>query len=423
MQRLIWTIIASFVMTVVFGQIMIPWLKKLKFGQTIYDLGPESHKKKQGTPTMGGIIFAIPALIAGCAFAYGEARFDHLLMIVVSAVGFGLVGFVDDFIKVKLKRSLGLTPKQKLVPQIILAAGLSVWAYLTPSIGAELTVPFFNVSWNLGWVYIPVMMFILVGTVNSANLLDGLDGLLAGCSMIDFIAMMLICLTMAAANGANSANLLNTAIMAGAMAGALMSFLRFNGYPARVFMGDVGSFFIGGMLVGTVNSANLLDGLDGLLAGCSMIDFIAMMLICLTMAAANGANSANLLNTAIMAGAMAGALMSFLRFNGYPARVFMGDVGSFFIGGALVGLTMVTRLSLLLPVIALAMFVSSLSDIIQVGYFKYTKKKYGAGRRVFKMAPLHHHFELSGMPETRIVTMYYIATAALCLLAMLGFVA
>ena len=95
MQRLIWTIIASFVMTVVFGPIMIPWLKKLKFGQTIYDLGPESHKKKQGTPTMGGIIFAIPALIAGCAFAYGEARFDHLLMIVVSAVGFGLVGFVE----------------------------------------------------------------------------------------------------------------------------------------------------------------------------------------------------------------------------------------------------------------------------------------------------------------------------------------
>lgn len=336
MQRLIWTIIASFVMTVVFGPIMIPWLKKLKFGQTIYDLGPESHKKKQGTPTMGGIIFAIPALIAGCAFAYGEARFDYLLMIVVSAVGFGLVGFVDDFIKVKLKRSLGLTPKQKLVPQIILAIGLSVWAYLTPSIGSELTVPFFNVSWNLGWVYIPVMVFILVGTVNSANLLDGLDGLLAGCSMIDFIAMMLICLTMAAANGANSANLLNTAIMAGAMAGALMSFLRFNGYPARVFMGDVGSFFIGGMLV---------------------------------------------------------------------------------------GMTMVTKLSLLLPVIALAMFLSSLSDIIQVGYFKYTKRKTGTGKRIFKMAPLHHHFELSGMPETRVVTMYYVATAALCLLALLGFVA
>ena len=114
MRRLKWTIIAAFAMVVAFGPIMIPWLKKLKFGQTIYDLGPESHKKKQGTPTMGGIIFAVPALIAACVFAYGEARFGYLLMIIVSALGFGLVGFVDDFIKVKLKRSLGLTPKQKL---------------------------------------------------------------------------------------------------------------------------------------------------------------------------------------------------------------------------------------------------------------------------------------------------------------------
>ncbi len=336
MQRLIWAIIAAFAMTFVFGPIVIPWLKKLKFGQTIYDLGPESHKKKQGTPTMGGIIFAVPALIAGIAFSYGDARFGYLLMIAASALGFGAIGFVDDFIKVKLKRSLGLTPKQKLIPQIVLSIALAVWAYLTPSIGSALTIPFLNVEWNLGVFYIPVMVFVLVGTVNSANLLDGLDGLLAGCSMIDFITMMLISLTMALADGANSSNLLNTAIFAAAMTGALMCFLRFNGYPARVFMGDVGSFFI---------------------------------------------------------------------------------------GGALVGMAMVTRLSLLLPIIAVAMFVSSLSDIIQVGYFKYTRKKYGEGRRVFKMAPLHHHFELSGVPETRVVTMYYLVTAALCLISMLGFMA
>ena len=331
MQRLIWAIIAAFAVTAVIGPILIPWLKKLKFGQTIYDLGPESHKKKQGTPTMGGIIFAISALVVGVAFSYADARFGYLLMIVVSALGFGLIGFVDDFIKVKLKRSLGLTPKQKLVPQIVLSIGLAFWAYFTPSIGSSLTIPFFNVDWNLGWFYIPVMVFVLVGTVNSANLLDGLDGLLAGCSMIDFIAMMLISLTMALADGANSANLLNTAVFAAAMTGALMCFLRFNGYPARVFMGDVGSFFI---------------------------------------------------------------------------------------GGALVGMAMVTRLSLLLPIIAVAMFVSSLSDIIQITYFKKTH-----GKRVFKMAPLHHHCELSGIPETRIVTVYYLVTAALCLISMLGFVA
>ena len=336
MQRLIWTIIAAFAMTIVFGPVMIPWLKKLKFGQTIYDLGPESHKKKQGTPTMGGIIFAIPALIAAVAFSYGDTRFEYALMIAVSALGFGLVGFVDDFIKVKLKRSLGLTPMQKVVPQLVLSLALAFWAYKSDTIGSSLTVPFFNVEWNLGWLYIPVMVFIMVGTVNSANLLDGLDGLLSGCSMINFITMMIICLCMAVVNPANSSNLLNTAIFAGAMAGALMSFLRFNAHPARVFMGDVGSFFI---------------------------------------------------------------------------------------GGALVGMTMVTRLSLLLPIIAVAMFASSVSDIIQVGWFKYTKKKYGAGRRIFKMAPLHHHFELSGMPETRVVTMYYIITALLCLIALLGFVA
>ena len=336
MQRLIWTILAAFALAIVLGPIMIPWLKKLKFGQTIYDLGPESHKKKQGTPTMGGIIFAIAALVAMVALAYNDTRFDYMLMIVLSAFGFGLIGFVDDFIKVKLKRSLGLTPMQKIVPQLVISAALAVWAYNSETIGSSLTVPFFNVEWNLGWLYIPAMVFIMVGTVNSANLLDGLDGLLSGCSMINFITVMIISLCMAVANPANSSNLLNTAIAAAAMVGALLGFLRFNAHPARVFMGDVGSFFI---------------------------------------------------------------------------------------GGALVGMMMVTRLSLLLPVISVAMFASSVSDIIQVGWFKITKKKYGAGRRIFKMAPLHHHFELSGMPETRVVTMYYIVTAALCLLSLLGFVA
>lgn len=331
MQRLIIAILIAFVMAVVFGPVVIPWLKRMKFGQTIYDLGPESHKKKQGIPTMGGIIFAVPALLVSLALSYADERFHFLLVCVVSAIGFGLVGFVDDFIKVKLKRSLGLTPKQKLVPQIVLSVGLSVWAYLDPEIGSSLTVPFFGVEWEMGWFYIPVMTFILVGTVNSANLLDGLDGLLGGCALFDFASMALICLAMATAQGANSGDLMNTAIFAGAMAGALMGFLRFNAYPASVFMGDVGSFFI---------------------------------------------------------------------------------------GGALVGIAMVTRLSLLLPIIAFAMFVSSLSDIIQVTYFKATH-----GKRVFRMAPLHHHFELGGMPETRVVSMYYLVTVLLCLVALLGFVA
>ena len=326
MQRLIWTIIAAFAMTVVLGPIMIPWLKKLKFGQTIYDLGPESHKKKQGTPTMGGIIFAIPALIAAVAFGYGDTRFDYLLMIVVSALGFGLVGFVDDFIKVKLKRSLGLTPMQKIVPQVVLAAVLSVWAYRHPTIGSALTLPFFNVEWNLGWLYIPVMMFIMVGTVNSSNLLDGLDGLLSGCSMIDFITMMLICLTMAEADPANRSNLLNVAIFAGAMVGALMSFLRFNGYPARVFMGDVGALALG---------------------GCR--------------------------------GTMA----------------------------------VVTRQERVLAVMGGVFVVETLSVMIQTVYFRLSH-----GKRIFLMAPIHHHFELKGWQETQVVTRFWIITMVLVLIGL-----
>ena len=330
LQRLIWTILASFVMAIVFGPVVIPWLKRMKFGQTISDLGPESHKKKQGIPTMGGIIFAVPAVIASLAFAYNDTRWDYMLICLVCALGAGAIGFVDDFIKVRLKRSLGLTPKQKMIPLILVAVGVSVWAYLNPAIGPALKVPFTDWEWNLGWAYIPVMTFIIVGTVNSANLLDGLDGLLGGCALLDFATMALICVS-----------------MAGAMGG-----------------------------------------------------------------------STNLSNAAIFSGAMAGALLGFLRFNSHPARVFMGDIGSFFIGGALMGVMIVTRNALLLPIIALAMMVSALSDIIQISYFKLTH-----GKRVFRMAPLHHHFELGGMPETQIVAMYYIVTVILCLTALLGFVA
>lgn len=335
MQRLIWAILVAFAMAMVFGPIVIPWLKRLKMGKEIYDLGPQSHMKKQGTPQMGGVIFAVPALIAGVALSYKEG-FGYLAMVLVSAVGFGLIGFVDDFIKAKFKKAEGLTPMQKTVPMLLIALGLAIWAYMTPSIGSGWKIPFTDIVWDLGIFYIPLMVFVMLGTVNSANLLDGVDGLLGGCSLFDFVTMALVCVTMAAGDAENAADLLNVAIFAGAMVGGLMGFLRFNSHPARVFMGDVGSFFI---------------------------------------------------------------------------------------GGALVGMTTVTGTTLLLPIIALTMMVSSLSVIIQTTYFKYTRKKTGTGKRIFKMSPLHHHFELSGMPETQIVTMYYLVTVALCLITLLGFVA
>ena len=334
MQRVIWATVLAFAIAMVLGPVVIPWLKKMKFGQTIYELGLESHKVKQGTPTMGGVIFAVPMIIVPILFSTADQRWSFLPMALVSTLGFGLVGFVDDYIKVSKKRSLGLTPMQKIVPQVVISLVLAIWAYCTPQIGSALIVPFTDKTWDLGIFYIPVMMFVLVGTVNSANLLDGVDGLLSGCSLIDFATMALVCVALGSANPENAGNMTN------------------------------------------------------------------MMVFC---------------------GAAAGGILGFLRFNTYPANVFMGDVGSFTIGGALVAVAMVTRTALLLPMIALAMLVSSLSDIIQVGYFKYTKKKTGAGKRVFRMAPLHHHFEKGGMPETRIVSMYMSVTALLCLIALTMF--
>lgn len=330
MQRLIWAVILSFAIALALGPLVIPWLKRMKFGQTIYDLGPESHKVKQGIPTMGGIIFAVPMVVVPVLMSYPESQWDFLPVALISMLGFGLIGFVDDFIKIKMKRSLGLTPLQKIIPQVILSVALSVWAYRNPDVGSRLIVPFTTLEWDLGWLYIPAMTFILVGVVNSANLLDGLDGLLPGCALIDFITMALVCMLLGAA----------------------------------------------------------------------------------------GVQPGNMRDLMIFSGAAAGALLGFLRYNSHPASVFMGDVGSFFIGGALVGVCMLTRLSLLLPIIALAMMMSSVSDIIQIGYFKLTK-----GKRVFRMAPLHHHFELGGMPETKVVAMYMIVTAVLCMLSLLAFVA
>jgi phospho-N-acetylmuramoyl-pentapeptide-transferase len=331
MQRLIWTVLISFLAAIALGPVLIPWLKRMKFGQTIYELGPESHKKKQGVPTMGGIIFLIPMLVVTLIMSEGNSRWDYLPVALIATLGFGLIGFVDDFIKVRKKRSLGLTPMQKIVPQVMLSIAFSVWAYTEPSVGSKWIVPFTTIEWDLGIWYIPMMVFVMVATVNSSNLLDGLDGLLSGCALIDFITLALILMLLAA-----------------------------SGAPG----------------------------------------------------------SGNLTNLMLFSGATAGALLGFLRYNSYPAGVFMGDVGSFTIGGALVAVTTLTRLSLLIPIIALAMVMSSLSDIIQISYFKATH-----GKRVFKMAPLHHHFELSGMPETRIVSMYMIVTALLCLVALLGFTA
>lgn len=337
MQQIIWPVLIAFLAVMVMGPIGIPLLKKLKYGQTIYELGPQSHLAKQGVPTMGGVIIAAAVLVVSLAFSRGRS-WGFVLYILLSGFLHGAIGFTDDYIKVAKKRSLGLTPKQKIMMQIVSGLILTLWAYFDPQIGAKVVVPYWNVEWNLGLLYIPLMILMFVFMINSANLLDGLDGLCASCSTVGLATFSLICFAMAA--GASH-------------------------IPAP-------------------------EGVDPV------------------------AYSENLRNAAVICGAGAGACLGFLRFNTNPAKVIMGDTGSMFLGGMFVGVAMVTRLQLLLIPVCAAMIVSSLSVILQVMYCNMS-----GGKRLFKMSPLHHHFELCGMKEPRIVAMYTLFSVVMCLLAML----
>lgn len=321
MQRMMVSLLIAFVLSVVLGRQMLPLLHKLKFGQNIYELAPEAHKKKQGTPTMGGLVFAAAMIITALIMNdYSEPLTQNMLLaMVLMALGNMCIGFADDMTKIRRGKNGGLTPKQKMFFQTLLALAFSCYCYFHPQVGSVIEVPFLRIQWDLGILYIPIMMFIIVGTTNSANLLDGLDGLLSSVSMVDFATLAVLC-------GAAS--------------------------------------------------------LDGLGVGCA---------------------------------ALCGALMGFLSRNCYPAQMFMGDTGSMFIGGAVVAAAMLLRQPLILVLIAFWMLMSSLSDIIQITYFKKTH-----GKRVFKMAPIHHHFELCGIHESKIVTMYMVTTAILCVITLLG---
>ena len=321
MQRMLLTLLLAFAVGCLLGKLLLPVLHKLKFGQNIYELAPEAHKKKQGTPTMGGLVIAGAAIAATLvANDYAEPFSGNMLLaMLLMALGNLCIGFADDMTKIRRGKNGGLTAKQKMFFQTILALAFSAYCYFHPQVGPVIKVPFLRVEWNLGILYIPIMMFIIVGTTNSANLLDGLDGLLTSVSMVDFATL---------------------AVIAGAA------------------------------------------GLGGVGVGCA---------------------------------AMCGGCMAFLMRNAYPAQMFMGDTGSMFIGGAVVAAAMLLRQPLILVLIAFWMLMSSVSDIIQITYFKATH-----GKRVFKMAPIHHHFELCGMHEVKIVAMYMVTTAALCALTLLG---
>ncbi|MBQ6858701.1 MAG: phospho-N-acetylmuramoyl-pentapeptide-transferase [Clostridia bacterium] len=321
MQRMMFSAVLAYVIAVVLGKLLLPVLYKLKFGQNIYELAPEAHKKKQGTPIMGGLVFA-GAMIATVLVMNdysGPMTQNMAFAMILMALGNMGIGFADDMTKIRGGKNKGLTAKQKMAFQAVLALAFSAYCYFHPQIGSAIEIPFLRAELNMGILYIPLMMFVIVGTTNSANLLDGLDGLCSSVSLVAFAALSVI-------------------------AGAL--------------------------------------SLSSLGVGCA---------------------------------AMCGALMGFLFYNVYPAKMFMGDTGSMFIGGAIVSAAMLMRQPLILVLIAFWMLMSSLSVMIQVTYFKKT-----GGKRIFRMSPIHHHFELGGMSETRIVAMYMMTTAVLCLITLLG---
>jgi len=307
--------VISLIGTVLFGPIVIPILNKLRLGQYVRWDGPAGHFKKAGTPTMGGIIFILPLILVTVAFA-GESV--QALTAATVTLGYGTIGFVDDFIKIVLKRPLGLKARYKLSGQIILALILAGFAVFYLNRGTVVNIPVINIQLDFGLLYFPFVLLVLVGSTNAVNLTDGLDGLAAGITL--FVAM--------------------------------------------------GYIFI-----------SLVVGKPDL---------------------------------AIFSAALAGACLGFLVFNFHPAKVFMGDTGSLALGAAVASLAVLTGTELILPIIGGVYVIETLSVIIQVASFRLT------GKRVFLMSPLHHHFELAGWEEEKVVISFWMVAALFSILGIIS---
>lgn len=307
---LFYAMLGGFLLSLVLTKAFIPILHKLKFGQQVRDDGPNSHLKKQGTPTMGGVAILAAFTIGSLVFLRGKVV--EIIPVLILTLGFGFIGFLDDFIKIAMKRSLGLTAIQKLVLQF-LVTGIFYWYFVTHFENpTSIILPFFYRNWDLGYLFLPFVFFTVLGTVNGTNFTDGLDGLLSSVSLA-----VLVFFAVAADN------------------------------------------------FGTISSIAL----------------------------------------------MAGVLLGFLMFNIHPAKVFMGDTGSLALGGFISSIAFMTRTPLFILIVGFVYLFEILSVVIQVSYFKFTK-----GKRIFKMAPIHHHFELSGMEETRVVYMFTVVTFFLSLM-------
>jgi phospho-N-acetylmuramoyl-pentapeptide-transferase len=328
----------ALVMTALFTWKLIPFLKRVRSTQSIHEDVPDSHHKKSGTPTMGGLAI-IAGLIVGSALYMALTGFSQTLLVTLAVTAlFGLVGFIDDYHKVINKRNLGLRAKQKMVLQIALGLAIAIYYVYIADMGTEIVIPFAWKSVDIGLFIIPYIVFIVVAMVNSVNLTDGLDGLAGGITAI-------VCMF----------------------------------YPLLIIIGV------------SLSVHSVIGAYSDIIPGTAL----------LLDSASDGGYFTSL----------AGACLGFLIFNRNPAKIFMGDTGSLALGGGIAVAAIFAHMELLLPIAGLVFVLEALSDIIQVGYFKLTH-----GKRVFKMAPLHHHFELSGWKETKVVAVFTGFTLCLCVL-------
>lgn len=361
-------LILSLIIGAVYGKRIINFLKRQQIGEEIRDLGLEGQKQKQGTPTMGGIIIIMSTLIP--VLLFGDLQNIYVILLIVSTLWMGTIGFVDDYIKTFKKDKQGLKAKFKLIGQVVLGGIVGSVLYwhedvkikrlvegvksskLPEEKSMSTNLPFFKgneldytdlIGWispeaaDYAWlIFIPIVILIVTAVSNGANLTDGIDGLAAGTSTIIVLTLTLFIWV--------SGNIL------------------FSDYLSILFIPRVGEL-------------------------------------------------------AIFTAAFAGALVGFLWYNAYPAQIFMGDTGSLTIGGIIAVIAIIVRKELLIPIMCGVFFAESLSVMIQVGYFKYTRKKYGEGRRVFKMAPLHHHYQKLGYHESKIVTRFLIVGIVLAVIS------
>ena len=328
--RTIFASITALLICLIVGPWMIRKLQDLQIGQQIRDDGPQSHLVKKGTPTMGGILIIFAVVIS--TLLWTNLSNNYVWLILLVTVGYGLIGFIDDYRKLIGKNSKGIPGKTRLAAEIIIALFVSIIVYLNPGFNSQVTVPFFKtILPNLGWGYVLLSTFIIVGAANAVNLTDGLDGLAIGPAIICFATYILF------------------------------------------------AYFAGNVKVSSYLRVVHVSGAGEL---------------------------------AVFCGTLVGAGLGFLWFNAYPAEIFMGDVGSLSLGGALGTMAIITKQEILLAIVGGIFVVETFSVIFQVGYFKLT-----GGKRILRMAPLHHHFELKGWAEPKVIVRFWIISILLALMA------